>query len=51
MDTNSTAMITVYNSIEGFNLSSFALGTDGTLLDCWVQEIDIATGELLFNWR
>ena len=43
-------MITVYNSIEGFNLSSFGLGTDGTLLDCWIQEIDIATGALLFNW-
>ncbi|KAJ7126918.1 ASST-domain-containing protein [Mycena epipterygia] len=49
-DTESTAMITVYNDITGFDLSSFGGPVNGTLVDCWVQEIDIATGHVLFNW-
>ena len=49
--TNATAMITVYNNIENFDLSAFGGPTNGTLIDCLIQEIDIATGSLLFNWR
>ena len=44
-------MITVYNNIENFDLSAFGGPTNGTLVDCLIQEIDIATGNLLFNWR
>lgn len=44
-------MITVYNNIKNFDLSPFGGPTNGTLIDCWIQEIDIATGSLLFNWR
>ncbi|VDC07941.1 unnamed protein product [Peniophora sp. CBMAI 1063] len=47
---NTTAMITVYNNIENFDLSPFGGPTNGTLIDCLIQEIDIATGNLLFNW-
>ncbi|KZV76550.1 hypothetical protein PENSPDRAFT_747723 [Peniophora sp. CONT] len=49
-DTNTTVMITVNNNIENFDLSAFDGPTNGTLIDSWFQEIDIATGALLFNW-
>ncbi|VDB95183.1 unnamed protein product [Peniophora sp. CBMAI 1063] len=49
-DTNTSAMITVYNNISPFDLTSVGGPKDGTLIDVWVQEIEIATGAVLFNW-
>ncbi|VDB95181.1 unnamed protein product [Peniophora sp. CBMAI 1063] len=46
---NKTAMLTVYNNVT-FDLTSVGGAADGTLIDCWVQEVDVSTGALLFNW-
>lgn len=48
-----TALMTVYHRVP-MNLTSysiFAPGQQTYVWDCLVQEIDIATGELLFQWR
>ena len=42
-------MLTVYNNVT-FDLTSVGGDAAGTLIDCWIQEVDIATGALLFNW-
>lgn len=44
-----TAIITIYDP-RPYDLSDFNI-TDGWLLDSYFQEIDLATGELLFQWR
>ncbi|KZV70667.1 hypothetical protein PENSPDRAFT_752335 [Peniophora sp. CONT] len=49
-DTNTTAMITVYNNISPFDLTPVGGPENGTLIDCWIQEIEIETGAVLFNW-
>lgn len=49
-DTNSTAILTAYNSIP-LDLSPYSGPKDGWLLDSLFQEVDISTGQVLFNWR
>ncbi|KAF5384597.1 hypothetical protein D9757_007454 [Collybiopsis confluens] len=45
-----TAMMTAYPA-QAANLSSFGGPEKGFLLDCVVQEVDIATGKALFTWH
>lgn len=45
-----TALIVVYDSIPG-DLRSIGGPQDGWILDGVIQEIDIETGELRFEWR
>ncbi|RXK36052.1 hypothetical protein M231_06700 [Tremella mesenterica] len=51
--TNDTALITIY-AAEQYDLSSFNVtttdGSQGWLLNCYFQEINIATGEAIFTW-
>ncbi|KAK5626666.1 hypothetical protein RRF57_002381 [Xylaria bambusicola] len=44
-----TALITIYNPLPA-NLTSIGGPEQGWVLDCMFQEIDIATGDLLFEW-
>jgi hypothetical protein len=46
-----TALITIYGEVEGFDLSSLGGSKEGKVLDGIVQEIDIPSGELLFEWH
>lgn len=45
-----TALITVYNPVP-YDLSPFGGPKDGTVVDGIVQEIDVATGRVLFEWH
>lgn len=45
-----TALITAYNPVHA-NLSSIGGPRDGTVLDGVVQELDISTGLVLFEWH
>jgi hypothetical protein len=45
-----TALITVYNSVQT-DLTSVGGPAAGTVLDSIVQEIDVATGRVLFEWH
>jgi Arylsulfotransferase (ASST) len=45
-----TALITVYNPVRR-DLSPLGGSADGTVLDGIIQEIDIETGEVLFEWH
>jgi hypothetical protein len=45
-----TALITIYQTIP-FDLSSIGGKKDGSLWDCIIQEIDLKTGNLVFEWR
>src|SRR5215210_7428823 len=45
-----TALITIYSKVP-VDLSFVGGPTDGTVLDGIVQEIDIETGEVLFEWH
>jgi len=45
-----TALITVYNPVQG-DLSSVGGPSNGTVLDSIVQEIDVQTGKVLFEWH
>lgn len=45
------AFITVYVPISHVNLSSIGGPKDGTVLDSVIQEINIATGKLLWEWH
>ena len=45
-----TALLTAYESIPA-NLSSVGGPVSGTLLESVVQEVDIASGQVLFEWR
>ncbi|KAM0275759.1 hypothetical protein ACHAQH_007445 [Verticillium albo-atrum] len=44
-----TALMTIYEKKHG-DLSAYGI-SDGWIIDSLFQEIDIATGELLFQWR
>ena len=44
-----TALMTVYQAVE-HDLTSLGKST-GPIWDCLIQEIDIDTGDLLFEWR
>src|SRR5215211_6791952 len=45
-----TALITIYNAVP-HDLSSFGGPKDGVAVQGIVQELDIETGEVLFEWR
>jgi len=45
-----TALITIYSKVP-MDLSSVGGPTDGTVLDGIAQEVDIETGEVLFEWH
>jgi hypothetical protein len=45
-----TALITVYHEVP-YDLSSLGGPANGTVLDSVVQEIDIATGQVVFEWH
>jgi hypothetical protein len=47
---NGTAVVTVYNIIPA-DLSSLSGPASGWIYDGIIQEIDIATGALIFEWR
>ncbi|KAI1259051.1 Arylsulfotransferase-domain-containing protein [Xylariaceae sp. FL1019] len=44
-----TILVTIYSPVPG-SLSSLGGPTEGWVLDCLFQEIDLETGELLFEW-
>ncbi|KAJ6496245.1 ASST-domain-containing protein, partial [Mycena sanguinolenta] len=46
---NKTALVTAYHPIP-FDLTSVGGPADGWYLNALIQEIDIATGAVLFNW-
>jgi hypothetical protein len=48
---DNTALITIYGEVEGFDLSSMGGSREGKVLDGIVQELDIQSGELLFEWH
>jgi hypothetical protein len=45
-----TALITIYNSLRG-DLSSVGGPADGVVMEGIAQEVEIETGEVLFEWR
>ncbi|KAI0441655.1 ASST-domain-containing protein, partial [Xylaria telfairii] len=45
-----TALVTIYNPVPA-DLTSVGGPQQGWVLDCMVQEIDIETGALLFEWN
>ncbi|EXJ68896.1 uncharacterized protein A1O5_07828 [Cladophialophora psammophila CBS 110553] len=45
-----TALMTVYEPTPA-NLSAFGIGAQGWIYDSVFQEVDIETGELIFEWR
>ena len=45
-----TALITIFHGVP-FDLSSIGGPKDGTVVDGIVQEIDVATGRVLFEWH
>jgi hypothetical protein len=45
-----TALITIYHQVP-YDLSSVGGPSDGSVLDGVVQEIDVATGNVLFEWH
>lgn len=47
---DNTALLTVYATTKA-DLSSLGKFSEGWLLDSLFQEVDIATGKLLFEWR
>jgi hypothetical protein len=46
-----TALITIYGEVDSFDLSSMGGSKEGKVLDGIVQELDIESGELLFEWH
>jgi Arylsulfotransferase (ASST) len=45
-----TALITIYNSVP-YDLSPFGGPAEGTALEAVVQEVDIASGAVVFEWH
>jgi hypothetical protein len=45
-----TALITIYNQVP-YDLSSIGGPANGSVLDGVVQEVDVATGKVLFEWH
>jgi hypothetical protein len=46
-----TALITIYGKVEGFDLTGVGGPKEGRVLDGIAQEVDIETGEVLFEWH
>ncbi len=47
---NGTALLTAYPTVQ-FDLSPLGGSTKGYMYDCHVQEVDVATGRVLFDWK
>ena len=47
---NGTALMTVYN-VTNMDLTSMGRPANGWIIDSLFQEVDIETGELLFQWK
>jgi hypothetical protein len=45
-----TALITIYHEVP-YDLSSLGGPANGTVLDAVVQEVDVATGQVVFEWH
>jgi hypothetical protein len=45
-----TALLTAYNPVPA-DLSSLGGPTEGMLVDCIIQEVDVGTGRVLFEWH
>jgi len=45
-----TALVTIYRPVP-YDLSSLGGPTDGTVFEAVVQEIDVATGRVVFEWH
>ncbi len=45
-----TALFDIYGKVP-MDLSPYGGGTDGTVLDGMIQEVDIESGEVLFEWH
>jgi len=50
LTSNGTALITVYNSVQA-DLTAVGGSATGTVLDSIVQEVDVKTGSVLFEWH
>ena len=50
LEPNGTALITVYEPVH-WNLSSVGGPANGIIEDCVVQEIDVRTGLVMFEWH
>jgi hypothetical protein len=46
-----TALFTIYGKVEGYDLSSVGGPKEGKVLDGIAQEVDIQSGEVLFEWH
>jgi hypothetical protein len=46
-----TALITIYEKVEGFDLTGVGGPKEGMVLDGIAQEVDIHSGEVLFEWH
>src|SRR5215218_1730421 len=46
-----TALITIYGKVSGMDLSSVGGPKAGTVLDGIAQEVDIESGEVIFEWH
>lgn len=46
-----TALMTIYESVEGTYPGANGDEWTGWLYDCLIQEMDIETGDLIFEWR
>jgi hypothetical protein len=46
-----TALTTIYGKVEGFDLTAVGGPKEGRVLDGIAQELDIETGEVLFEWH
>jgi hypothetical protein len=47
---NGTALMTVYEIVTA-DLTELGKSSEGRIWDCLIQEVNIATGELVFQWR
>ncbi len=46
-----TALVTIYGKVEGFDLTEIGGPKEGRVLDGIAQEVDIHSGEVLFEWH
>ncbi|WP_422933102.1 arylsulfotransferase family protein [Sinomonas sp. P47F7] len=47
---NGTALLTAYPTVQ-YDLSPLGGSAKGYMYDCHVQEVDVATGRVLFDWK
>ena len=50
LEPDGTALVTVYDPIH-YDLSKHGGRADGVLLDCVIQQIDVKTGLVMFEWH